>query len=237
VTRLRDHTLPAATRGTATRVYVGGAVATLDDLAAKIASRLPLFIALVIGLSLVLLMAVFRSLWVPLVSAAFNLLSIGAAYGVVVEVFQHGVGSSLLGIDGSVPIVSFVPLFMFAILFGLSMDYNVFLQSRIREEYQRGARPDESVVVALSRVGRIILAAGAIMTSVFLGFVTDPDVVVKTIGLGLASAILIDVLVVRMVVAPAVMTLLGDRAWRLPAWLDRTLPRISLEGELEPARA
>jgi putative drug exporter of the RND superfamily len=237
VKRLRDRTLPAATRGTATRVYVGGAVATLDDMAAKIAARLPVFIALVIGLSVVLLMAVFRSVWVPLVSAAFNLLSIGAAYGVVVEVFQHGVGSSLLGIDGSVPIVSFVPLFMFAILFGLSMDYNVFLQSRIREEYLRGAGPDESVVLALSRVGRIILAAGAIMTSVFLGFVTDADVVVKTIGLGLASAILIDVLVVRMVVAPAVMSLLGDRAWGLPSWLDRTLPRISLEGELEPARA
>jgi RND superfamily putative drug exporter len=191
----------------------------------------------VIGLSVILLMAVFRSIWVPLVSAAFNLLSIGAAYGVVVAVFQHGVGASLLGISGNVPIVSFVPLFMFAILFGLSMDYNVFLQSRIREEYMRGAGPEQSVVRALSRVGRIILAAGAIMTSVFLGFVSDPDVVVKTIGLGLASAILIDVLIVRMVVAPAVMTLLGDRAWALPSWLDRVLPRISLEGEPEPAPA
>jgi RND superfamily putative drug exporter len=237
VKRLRESTLPAATRGTDTRVYVGGATATLDDLAAKIATRLPLFIALVIGLSVILLMAVFRSIWVPLVSAAFNLLSIGAAYGVVVAVFQHGVGASLLGISGNVPIVSFVPLFMFAILFGLSMDYNVFLQSRIREEYMRGAGPEQSVVRALSRVGRIILAAGAIMTSVFLGFVSDPDVVVKTIGLGLASAILIDVLIVRMVVAPAVMTLLGDRAWALPSWLDRVLPRISLEGEPEPAPA
>jgi RND superfamily putative drug exporter len=134
-----------------------------------------------------------------------------------------------------VPIVSFVPLFMFAILFGLSMDYNVFLQSRIREEYFKGATPEQSVIRALSRVGRIILAAGAIMTAVFLGFVGDPDVVVKTIGLGLASAILIDVLIVRMIVAPAVMTLLGDRAWRLPAWLDRVLPKISLEGEPVPA--
>jgi RND superfamily putative drug exporter len=208
------------------RVYVGGAVAMLDDMAAKITSRLPVFIALVIGLSIVLLMAVFRSVWVPLVSAAFNLLSIGAAYGVVVAVFQTGM---------DVPIVSFVPLFMFAILFGLSMDYNVFLQSRIREEYFKGATPEQSVIRALSRVGRIILAAGAIMTAVFLGFVGDPDVVVKTIGLGLASAILIDVLIVRMIVAPAVMTLLGDRAWRLPAWLDRALPRIALEGEAAPA--
>ncbi len=147
VTTLRDR-LPNG-------VYVGGAVAMLDDMAAKIASRLPLFIALVIGLSIFLLMAVFRSIWVPLVSAAFNLLSIGAAYGVVVLVFQTGM---------DVPIVSFVPLFMFAILFGLSMDYNVFLQSRIREEYLNGATPDQSVTRALARVGRIILAAGAIMT-------------------------------------------------------------------------
>ena len=232
VDRLRTDVLPAATRGSQVDVYVGGATATLQDLADKIAGRLPIFIAMVVGLSVLLLMAVFRSLWVPLVSAAFNLLSIAAAYGVVVLVFQDGIGSGLLGVDGEVPIVSFVPLFMFAILFGLSMDYNVFLQSRIREEYVNGAGPQESVVRAMARVGRIILAAGVIMTSVFLGFVSDPDVIVKTIGLGLAAAILIDVLVVRMVVAPAVMTLLGDRAWTLPAWLDRVLPRISLEGEV-----
>ena len=141
VERLRDDVLPGATRGSQVNVYVGGATATLQDLADKIAGRLPIFIAMVVGLSVLLLMAVFRSLWVPLVSAAFNLLSIAAAYGVVVLVFQQGVGASLLGVDGEVPIVSFVPLFMFAILFGLSMDYNVFLQSRIREEYMRGAGP------------------------------------------------------------------------------------------------
>lgn len=232
VQRLRDDVLPGATSGSPVDVHVGGATATLQDLADKIAGRLPIFIAMVVGLSVLLLMAVFRSLWVPLVSAAFNLLSIAAAYGVVVLVFQDGVGAGLLGIDGEVPIVSFVPLFMFAILFGLSMDYNVFLQSRIREEYVRGAGPAQSVVRAMSRVGKIILAAGVIMTSVFLGFATDPDVVVKTIGVGLAAAILIDVLVVRMVIAPAVITLLGDRAWTLPGWLDRVLPSISLEGEL-----
>jgi putative drug exporter of the RND superfamily len=219
VERLRA-TLPAG-------AYVGGATATLDDLAGKLAARLPFFIALVIGLSILLLMLAFRSIWVPLVSGAFNLLSIGAAYGVVVAVFQHGWGASLLGVSGEVPIVSFVPVFMFAILFGLSMDYNVFLIARVREE--------RSVVRALARVGRIIVAAGAIMTAVFLGFTTDPDVVVKTFGVGLASAILIDVLVVRMLVAPAVLTLLGERAWALPAWLDRALPRIALEGEPEPA--
>ena len=239
VDRLRGDTIPAATQGTEIKAYVGGATAVFDDLAAKIADRLPLFIAMVVGLSILLLMAVFRSIWVPLVSAAFNLLSITAAYGVVVAVFQWGWGSSLLGVSGDVPIVSFVPLFMFAILFGLSMDYNVFLQSRIREEYKRGLNPKDSVVVGLSRVGRIILGAGAIMTGVFAGFATDPDVVVKTIGVGLSAAILIDVLIVRMIVAPAVMTLLGDRAWWLPAWLDRRLPRISLEGEgaLSGARA
>ena len=231
VERLRDDVLPAAIAGTGVEVYVGGATAIFEDLADKIASRLPVFIALVVGLSVFLLMAVFRSVWVPLVSAVFNLLSILAAYGVVVAVFQNGWGSSLLGVDGEVPIVSFVPLFMFAILFGLSMDYNVFLQSRIREEYHRGATPRDSVVVGLSRVARIILAAGAIMASVFLGFATDPDVVVKTIGVGLSAAILIDVLVVRLIVAPAVIALLGDRAWGLPRWLDRILPRISLEGE------
>jgi RND superfamily putative drug exporter len=127
---------------------------------------------------------------------------------------------------------------MFAVLFGLSMDYNVFLQSRIREEYFAGASADQSVVRGLARVARIILAAGVIMTAVFLGFVSDPDVFVKMIGFGLAVAILIDVTIVRLVVAPAIMALLGDRAWGLPAWLDRILPKISLEGDerVESAR-
>lgn len=230
VTSLRETVLPAATAGKGIAVYVGGTTAIFDDLADRVANRLPIFIALVVGLSVLLLMAVFRSIWVPLVSAAFNLLSIAAAYGVIVAVFQFGWGSSLLGVDGEVPIVSFIPLFMFAVLFGLSMDYNVFLQSRIREEYMRGASATDAIVKGLSRVARIILAAGIVMTAVFLGFVSDPDVVVKMVGLGLASAILIDVLVVRLLLAPAVMTMLGDAAWRLPAWLDRILPSVSLEG-------
>jgi RND superfamily putative drug exporter len=238
VDRLRDSTLPAATRNTGVEVYVGGATAAFDDMSARIADRLPLFILAVIGLSVLLLMAVFRSIWVPLVSAVFNVLSIGAAYGVVTAIFQWGWLGSLLGVDGTVPIVSFVPLLMFAILFGLSMDYNVFLQSRIREEYLHGASAHDSITVGLSRVAKVILGAGAIMTAVFLGFVSDPDVIVKMMGIGLATAILLDVLVVRLVVAPAVMALLGDRAWWFPAWLDRVLPRISLEGpepEPEPA--
>jgi RND superfamily putative drug exporter len=230
VTRLRDDVIPPAVAGTQARVYVGGSTATLGDLAEKIASRLPLFIVVVVGLSILLLMLVFRSVLVPVVSAAFNLLSILAAYGVIVAVFQFGWGSSLLGVDGEVPIVSFVPLFMFAVLFGLSMDYNVFLLSRVREEFLAGASAKESVIRGLSRVARIILGAGVIMTAVFLGFVTDQDVIVKMIGLGLAVSILIDVTIVRMVVAPAVMTLLGDRAWWLPGWLDRILPTVALEG-------
>jgi RND superfamily putative drug exporter len=233
VQTLRDDVVPAATAGSGVDVYVGGNTATEEDMADKIAERLPFFIGAVVILSVLLLMAAFRSVWVPLVSAAFNLLSIAAAYGVVVAVFQWQWGSSLLGVDGEVPIVSFIPLFMFAILFGLSMDYNVFLQSRIREEYMKGASARDSVIRGLARVSRLILAAGAIMTAVFLGFATDPDVVIKIFGIGLGAAILIDVLVVRMIVAPAVMTLLGDRAWWLPGWLDRLLPRIALDGEQE----
>jgi RND superfamily putative drug exporter len=235
VQTLRTDVIPAATKDSGVDVYVGGNTAIQEDMADKIAERLPLFIGAVVVLSVLFLMAAFRSVWVPLVSAAFNLLSIGAAYGVVVAVFQWQWGSSLLGIDGELPIVSFIPLLMFAILFGLSMDYNVFLQSRIREEYMKGASPRESVVAGLARVSKIILAAGAIMTAVFLGFATDPDVIVKVFGIGLGAAIMIDVLIVRMVVAPAVMTLLGDRAWWLPAWLDRLLPQVRLEGEEEPA--
>jgi putative drug exporter of the RND superfamily len=230
VSTLRDDVIPAATAGSGVQVYVGGNTATQEDMADKIAERLPVFIGAVVILSVLFLMAVFRSVWVPLVSAAFNLLSIAAAYGVVVAIFQWQWGSSLLGIDGEVPIVSFIPLFMFAILFGLSMDYNVFLLSRIREEYMKGAGPRESVVNGLARVSKLILAAGAIMTAVFLGFATDPDVIIKIFGIGLGVAIMIDVLVVRMVVAPAVMTLLGDRAWWFPAWLDRLLPNLELEG-------
>jgi putative drug exporter of the RND superfamily len=233
VETLRDDVIPAATDGSGVEVSVGGNTATQEDMADKIAERLPVFIGAVVILSVLFLMAVFRSVWVPLVSAAFNLLSIAAAYGVVVAIFQWGWGSSLLGIDGEVPIVSFIPLLMFAILFGLSMDYNVFLQSRIREEYMKGATPRESVIVGLSKVSKLILAAGAIMTAVFLGFATDPDVIVKIFGIGLGTAIMIDVLIVRMVVAPAVMTLLGDRAWWLPAWLDRVLPHLELDGERE----
>jgi putative drug exporter of the RND superfamily len=230
VDRLRSDTIPVATKGSGLNVYVGGQTAGFEDFSNKISSRLPVFIAIVIGLSILLLMAVFRSIWVPLASAVFNLLSIGAAYGVIVAVFQWGWGASLLGVDSDTPIISFVPIMMFAILFGLSMDYNVFLLSRIREAYFEGDSPSESVVHGLSRIAKVILVAGLIMASVFLAFISGPDVIIKMFGLGLGVAILIDVLIVRMVVSPALMAVLGDRAWWIPNWLDRILPNVSLEG-------
>jgi putative drug exporter of the RND superfamily len=149
---------------------------------------------------------------------------------VIVAVFQWGWGASLLGVDSDTPIISFVPIMMFAILFGLSMDYNVFLLSRIREAYFEGDSPSESVVHGLSRIAKVILVAGLIMSSVFLAFISGNDVIIKMFGLGLGVAILIDVLIVRMVVSPALMAVLGDRAWWIPDWLDRVLPNVSLEG-------
>jgi putative drug exporter of the RND superfamily len=230
--RLRDDVIPGATQGTPLKVYVGGNTAGFEDFSDKVAARLPLFIGVVIGLSVLLLIAAFRSVWIPLVSAVFNLLSIGAAYGVVVAVFQEGVGASLIGADSGVPVVSFIPVMLFAILFGLSMDYNVFLLSRMHEAYNHGERPRQSVITGMSRIGKVVLFAGLIMSAVFLAFVTQPDVIAKMFGVGLGLAILIDVLIVRLVIAPAVVTLLGDRAWWLPGWLDRLLPDVSLEGHL-----
>ncbi|HMT04981.1 MAG TPA: MMPL family transporter [Solirubrobacterales bacterium] len=229
---LRGTVLPDLTDGTDLKAYVGGNTASFEDFSDKVSERLPVFIAVVIGLSVLLLMAAFRSLWIPLVSALFNLLSVGAAYGVVVAVFQKGIGASLIGVDSGVPIMSFIPVMIFAILFGLSMDYNVFLLSRIHEAYNEGDKPRESVIHGLARIGKVILFAGLIMASVFLAFVTQEDVVAKMMGLGLGLAILIDVLFVRLVIAPAVVTLLGDKAWWLPGWLDRILPNVSLEGHL-----
>lgn len=230
---LRTEVLPPATEGTPLKAYIGGPTASFVDFSEKTAERLPVFIVVVIGLSVILLMMAFRSLLIPLVSAGFNLLSVGAAFGVVTAVFQDGVGASLIGVDSGVPVMSFVPVMMFAILFGLSMDYNVFLLSRMHEAYNEGDRPRESVIHGMARIGKVVLFAGLIMSSVFLAFVSQPDVVAKMFGIGLGFAILIDVLIVRLVVAPAVVYLLGDKAWWLPGWLDRILPNVSLEGHLE----
>lgn len=232
--RLRDDVLPDATEGTpiAGKAYVGGQTAGFQDFSDKVSRGLPLFFAVVIGLSVLLLMAAFRSFWIPLASAVFNLLSIGAAYGAVTAVFQDGVGANLIGADSGVPIVSFIPVMLFAILFGLSMDYNVFLLSRMHEAYKEGDGPRESVINGMARIGKVVLFAGLVMASVFLAFVTQDDVIGKMFGVGLGLAILIDVLIVRLLIAPAVVTLLGDKAWWMPKWMDRLIPNVSLEGHL-----
>jgi RND superfamily putative drug exporter len=227
VESLRDQVAPAALRGTGARAYVGGTTATFDDLATRVSGRLWLLLAVVIGLSLVLLGVVFRSVLLPVVSAVLNLLSIGAAYGVVTLAFQTSWGTSLLGVAEQ-PIVSFVPMLMFAILFGLSMDYNVFLLSAVREERQRGSAAGTAVARAVGRTAGLIGTAGVIMTLVFVGFVADGETEVKMIGLGLATAVLIDVTLVRLVLAPAVLELLGERAWWLPRPLERRLPHVAL---------
>jgi RND superfamily putative drug exporter len=228
VDRLRDDVLPEATSGSGLDVAVAGGVAIGVDFTDYLSERLPYFFAAVLGLSFLLLMVVFRSLLVPLKAVIMNLLSIGAAYGVVVAVFQWGWGGSVLGIEGA-PIEPFVPMMLFAIVFGLSMDYEVFLLSRIREEWERTGDSRTSVADGLASTARVITAAAAIMVVVFGSFLGESDRVVKLFGLGLAMAVLIDATVVRMLLVPATMELLGDRNWWLPRWLDRILPRVHIE--------
>ena len=229
VDRLRSDVLPAATEGTGAEALVGGPTAGFIDQSDKISDRLTWFILAVVVVSFLLLMIVFRSILVPLKAAILNLLSIAAAYGVVVAIFQWGWGRSLIGLDEAVPIASFVPMMMFAILFGLSMDYEVFILSRIREEYHKGHTNIESVVRGLGATAQVITAAALIMIAVFLGFVTSDDPVVKMMGIGLATAVAVDATVIRMVLVPSTMALVGDPNWWLPRWLDRLLPRLDLE--------
>ena len=232
VERLRSDVFPQILESSPAQAHVGGQTATFADIGDRVTSRLPLFIAAVIGLSFVLLMLVFRSILVPLKAALLNLLSIGAAYGVLVMVFQWGWGKELIGLESTVPIVSFIPMFMFAILFGLSMDYEVFLLSRVREEYLATGDNDRSVIHGIAGTARVITSAALIMISVFLGFVLGSDPTTKMFGLGLATAIFVDATVVRMVLVPASMKLMGDANWWLPPWLDRLLPTIDIDGDL-----
>ncbi|HEV2310717.1 MAG TPA: MMPL family transporter, partial [Acidimicrobiia bacterium] len=229
VNHLRDQVLPPAVRGTGAQVYVGGVTAAFIDLGQKIQTRLPLFIGAVILLSFVLLMMVFRSVLVPLKAAIMNLLSIGAAFGVIVAVFQWGWGASAVGVTEKTPIVAYVPMMMFAILFGLSMDYEVFLLSRIREDYYETHDNLASVVNGLGVTARVITSAALIMISVFLGFLLNPAPTIKMFGLGLAVAVFVDATIVRLVLVPATMELLGDANWWLPRWLGRVLPSIRIE--------
>ena len=229
VSDLRADVLPQAVEGTGAKVYLGGVTAAFIDLGNRIEDRLLYFIGAVVALSFVLLMMVFRSVLVPLKAAVMNLLSIGASYGVIVAVFQWGWLKGIFGLESTVPIVAFVPMMMFAILFGLSMDYEVFLLSRIREDYQESGDNLESVVNGLASTARVITSAALIMISVFLAFVPNPNPTVKMFGLGLAVAVFIDATIVRLVLVPATMELLGDANWWLPKWLDRILPKIEIE--------
>jgi RND superfamily putative drug exporter len=230
VHRLRDHVVPPVLAGTGVEAHIGGVTASYSDLADRASHRLPLFILGVVGVSFLLLMAVFRSVLVPVKAALMNLLSIAAAYGVVVAVFQWGWCKSLVGLEQTVPIVSVIPMFMFSILFGLSMDYEVFLLSRVREEYVRTRDNTFSVIVGLAATARVITSAAGIMIFVFLGFVFGEDPLIKMMGLGLAVAVLVDATIVRMLLVPASMRLLGDRNWWMPGWLDRLLPDLDVEG-------
>ena len=216
-------------------VYISGITAVTDDLNAQLSAKLPLFIGAVIFVSFLLLMLVFRSIAVPAKAAAMNLLSIGAAYGILVAVFQWGWGAELLGLDGPTPITSIIVIIMFPILFGLSMDYEVFLLSRIREEYDRTGDNTESVARGLAGTGRVVTSAALIMVAVFSSFIFSPIPSLKMLGLGLAVAILIDATIVRMVLVPATMALLGKANWWLPTWLDRLLPRLTVESHDDAA--
>jgi putative drug exporter of the RND superfamily len=235
VERLRADVLPSVLAGSPAQAHVGGQTANFADVGARVNERLPVLIAAVLAMSFVLLMLVFRSVLVPLKAVALNLLSIGAAYGVMVMVFQWGWAGGLIGLESTVPIVSFIPMFMFAILFGLSMDYEVFLLSRVREEYVATRDNQTSIVNGIASTGRVITSAALIMISVFLAFVLGEDAATKMFGLGLATAIFVDATLVRMVLVPATMTLLGDANWWIPRALDRRLPSLRHDGEDLPS--
>ncbi len=232
VKRLRAEVFPVVLLGSPAKAHVGGSTATWGDLGDRVKERLPLFISAVVLLSFLLLMVVFRSVLVPVKAALLNLLSIGAAYGVMVMVFQWGWGKELIGLEATVPIIPFIPLFMFAIVFGLSMDYEVFLLSRVREEYLATGDNDSSVVHGIASTARVITSAALIMISVFVAFALGDDPSIKMFGIGLATAVLVDATVVRMVLVPATMKLMGDANWWIPGWLDRLLPTIDIDGEV-----
>ena len=226
VKELRAEVIPDAIADSGAKAYVGGQTATFDDLATKVQDSLILLVLVVVGLSLILLTYFFRSIYLPIASAFMNLLSIGAAYGVVTLAFQTEAGAQLLGVDQQ-PVVSFVPMLMFAILFGLSMDYNVFLISAVREAKERGDAARAAVVSGIGRTASLISTAGAIMALVFLGFMATDETEVKMIGLGLAVAVIVDVTLVRLVLAPGLLSLIGNKAWWIPAWLNKAMGKPS----------
>ncbi len=230
VNHLRSSVIPSAEKGTDMKADVGGSTAGYDDLAANISSKLPLQILVVIALSFALLILAFRTVVIPAQAAVMNLLSIAASYGVLTAIFQYGWLSGLIGLTGPVPIVSYVPLFMFAILFGLSMDYEVFLVSQIEEHVHAGEENKSSVVSGLVTSARVITAAALIMVFVFGSFLLNGDPTIKEFGIGLAVAVVLDATVVRCLLVPALMVLMGKLNWYMPRWLDPLVPHLSIEG-------
>jgi putative drug exporter of the RND superfamily len=228
---LRDDVLPPTVEATGTTASIGGTTAAFIDDSEQTADRLPLFIGGVVVLSFLLLMSVFRSFAVALKAAIMNILSIGAAYGVMAVAADGGWLGGLVGIDSATPVPAWLPMIMFAVLFGLSMDYEVFLLSRVREEYVRTGDNRSAVADGLANTARVITAAAAIMVTVFGAFVLEDAVFLKLAGLGLATAVFVDATIVRMILVPSTMELLGDRNWWLPRWLDRLLPRVDIESE------
>ncbi|THA26966.1 MMPL family transporter [Streptomyces sp. RKND-216] len=234
VHRLTDTVLPQAVAGTDAQGYVTGTTAGQTDFRDIVAERLPLIIAVVVGLALLIILTVFRGVLVAVKAAVLNLVSIGASYGVVVAVFQWGWGGPALGVSGTVPVESYVPMMMFAIVFGLSMDYEIFLLSRVHEAWLRTGDSRASVAHALEITARVITCAALIMVSVFAAFVLSSNIVVKMLGLGLAVSVLVDATLVRLLLVPAVLNLLGSRVWWAPRWLDRVLPHVHAEPQPAP---
>jgi putative drug exporter of the RND superfamily len=229
VERLREDVVPRTLAGTGAQAYVGGQTAMFQDIADRVLGRLPLFLLVAVGITFLILSMAFRSIVIALKASLTTLLSALAAFGVLVAVFQFGWGAELIGLDTTGPIESFLPVIVFAILFGLSMDYEVFLVSRIREEYVHGDEPRPAIIDGMGAIGRVVMAAALIMSVVFFSFMLAPDRATKEFGLALGVAILIDAFVVRLTLVPAVMWLLDRRAWYMPAWLDRILPRLTIE--------
>jgi putative drug exporter of the RND superfamily len=230
VDRLRSEVVPTALKDSKIEAFVAGAGPANKDFSAYLAKRTPIFFGAVLGLSFLLLMIVFRSLLVPLKAVIMNLLSIGASYGIVVAIFQWGWLHSLVGVGKGAPIEPFLPMMLFAIVFGLSMDYEVFLLSRMKEEFDRTGDNATAVADGLAMTARVITAAAAIMVVVFGAFMLEDTRTIKMFGIGLASAVFFDATVVRMLLVPATMELLGAKNWWLPKWLDKILPRINVEG-------
>jgi RND superfamily putative drug exporter len=226
---IRADVIPPIESKTGAVLHVGGITAVFEDFGDAISEKLPLFIGVVILLSAVLLMAVFRSVLVPLKAILMNLLSIGAAFGIVVAVFQNGWGASIIGVEDTGPIIAFFPIFLFSIVFGLSMDYEVFLMSRIHEEWESKKDATEAVTRGLALTGRVITAAAAIMITVFASFMLTDERITKLFGLGLASAVLVDALIIRSILVPAIMQIFGKAAWWMPAWLSKILPNLAVE--------